>query len=152
MAYPAGMAVTFSTTLLKDDTLDATGIVVPAEVIEALGGSRRPAVHVTVAGYDYRSTVASMSGRFLIPFAQEHRAQTGLVPGQAIEVTLELDTTPRTVEVPADLAAALDAQPGAREAFDRLSYTNRKEHVRQVETAKAPETRERRIVRIVEGL
>ena len=146
------MAVTFSTTLLKDDTLDATGIVVPAEVVEALGGSRRPAVTVTLAGYTYRSTVASMGSQFLIPFAQEHRARTGLGPGQPIEVTLELDTTPRTVEVPADLAAALDAVPGSRAAFDRLSYTTRKEHVRQVETAKAAETRERRIVRIVEGL
>ena len=146
------MGITFPTTLLKDDTLDATGIVVPPEVITALGGSKRPAVTVTIGDYSYRSTVASMSGMFLIPFAQEHRARTGLVPGEAIEVTLELDTAPRTVEVPSDLAAALAARPGAREAFDRLSYSARKEHVRQVETAKAAETRARRIEKVVESL
>ncbi len=146
------MGVTFPTTLLKDDTLDATGIVVPPEVVGALGGSKRPAVTVTIGDYSYRSTVASMGGMFLIPFAQEHRVRTGLVPGEAIEVTLELDTAPRTVEVPPDLAAALDARPGARESFDRLSYSTRKEHVRQVETAKAAETRARRIDRILESL
>ena len=146
------MSRTFTTTLLKDDTLDATGIVVPDEVVERLGGSRRPAVVVTIGDYRYRSTVASMGGRFLIPFAREHRERTGIAPGQAIEVSLELDTTPRTVEVPADLTAALEARPGAREAFDRLSYSVRKEHVRQVETAKAAETRERRIARILDGL
>ena len=146
------MGVTFPTTLLKDDTLDATGIVVPPAVITALGGSKRPAVTVTIGDYSYRSTVASMGGMFLIPFAQEHRARTGLAPGEAIEVTLELDTAPRTVEVPPDLAAALDARPGAREVFDGLSYSARKEHVRQVETAKAAETRARRIERILESL
>lgn len=146
------MARTFTTTLLKDDTLDATGIVVPDEVVKGLGGSRRPPVVVTVEGYSYRSTVASMGGRYLLPFAREHRERSGIAPGQAIEVTLELDTSPRTVEVPADLAAALDARPGAREAFDRLSYTTRKEHVRQVETAKAAETRERRVARILDAL
>jgi len=146
------MGVTFRTTLLKDDTLDATGIVVPAEVVAALGGSKRPAVSVVIGDYTYRSTVASMGGMFLIPFAQEHRARTGLGPGAAIEVTLELDTAPRTVDVPADLAAALDARPGARDAFDRLSYSARKEHVRQVETAKAADTRSRRIERIIDAL
>ena len=69
-----------------------------------------------------------------------------------VEVTLELDTEPRTVDVPDDLAAALAAKPGAREAFDKLAPSARKEHVRQVETAKAQETRERRIAKIVAGL
>jgi hypothetical protein len=146
------MGVTFRTTLLKDDTLDATGIEVPPELVTALGGSKRPAVTVTIGDHSYRSTVAPYGGRYLIPFAKEHRAATGLGPGAPIEVTLELDTAPRTVEVPADLAAALDARPGAREAFDRLSYTVRKEHARQVETAKAAETRARRIERILDSL
>lgn len=146
------MPHTFRTALLKDDTLDATGIVVPPEVVEALGGTKRPAVTVTIGDYSYRSTVASMGGQYMLPFAKEHRERTGLGPGDALEVTLELDTAPRTVEAPADLAAALAARPGARDAFDRLSYSIRKEHVRQVESAKAPETRERRISRIIEGL
>lgn len=146
------MPHTFRTALLKDDTLDATGIVVPPEVVEALGGTKRPAVTVTIGDYSYRSTVASMGGQYMLPFAKEHRERTGLGPGDPLEVTLELDTAPRTVEVPADLAAALAARSGARDAFDRLSYSIRKEHVRQVESAKAPETRERRISRIIEGL
>ncbi|MFN8520806.1 MAG: YdeI/OmpD-associated family protein [Chloroflexota bacterium] len=146
------MGATFRTSLRKDDTLDATGIVVPPAAIEALGGSKRPAVTVTIGAYAYRSTVASMGGQYLIPFAKEHRERTGLGPGDEVEVTLELDTAPRIVDVPTDLAEALAARPGAREAFDRLSHTMRKEHVRQVETAKAAETRQRRIARIVEGL
>jgi hypothetical protein len=146
------MGVTFRTTLLKDDTLDATGIVAPPEVVTALGGSKRPAVTVTIGDYTYRSTVAPYGGSYLIPFAKVHREASGLGPGAAIEVTLELDTAPRTVDVPADLATALAAKPGAREAFDRLSFTTRKEHVRQVETAKAAETRARRIDRILESL
>jgi hypothetical protein len=148
----AVMGVTFRTTLLKDDTLDATGIEVPPEAVAALGGSKRPAVTVTIGDYRYRSTVAPYGGRYLIPFAKEHRQASGIEPGAPIEVTLELDTAPRTVEVPADLAAALAAKPGAREAFDRLSYTTRKEHVRSVETAKAAETRTRRIDRVLESL
>lgn len=146
------MARTFRTALIKDDTLDATGIEVPEEVVQGLGGSRRPAVVVTIEGYRYRSTVAPYGGRYLIPFAKEHRERSGLAPGQEVEVTLELDTAPRTVAVSAELAAALDAKPGAREAFDRLSYTTRKEHARQVETARAVETRERRIARILDSL
>ena len=146
------MSQTFTTTLLKDEGMDATGIEVPAEVVQALGGSRRPAVTVTIGDYSYRTTVAPYAGRNLIPFAKEHRERTGIGPGDTIEVTLELDTAPRTVEVPEDLAAALAARPGARDAFDRLSYTFRKEHVRSVETAKAAETRQRRLARIVEEL
>jgi hypothetical protein len=146
------MAVTFRTTLLKDDSLDATGIVVPDDAVQALGTSKRPAVTIDIDGYRYRSTVARMGGRYLIPFAQEHRRASGIEPGRTVEVTLELDTEPRTVEVPPDLAAALDSKPGVRDAFDRLAYSVRKEHVRQVESAKAPETRARRVERILEGL
>jgi hypothetical protein len=143
---------TFTATLLKDESMDATGIEVPVEVVQALGAGKRPAVTVTIGDYSYRTTVAPYAGRNLIPFAKEHRERSGISPGDAIEVTLELDTAPRTVEVPDDLAAALAARPGARDAFDRLSYTYRKEHVRSVESAKAAETRQRRIARIVEEL
>jgi uncharacterized protein YdeI (YjbR/CyaY-like superfamily) len=88
----------------------------------------------------------------MLPLSQEHRAAAGVEGGQTVEITLELDTQPRTVDVPDDLAAALAGRPGRRAAFDALSYTARKEHVRQVETAKAAETRQRRIDKIVAGL
>jgi hypothetical protein len=147
------MKETFRTTIQKAEGLNATGIRVPAEVVAALGAGKRPKVKVTLNGFTYRSTVAAYSGDvYMLPLNQEYRAAAGVEAGDEIEVTLELDTEPRTVEVPDDLAVALTAKPGAREAFDSLSYTMRKEHVRQVESAKAQETRTRRIAGIVEKL
>jgi len=146
------MAITFKTVLHKDDSLNATGIEVPADVITALNKGKKPPVKVTVNGFTYQSTVAVMGGAYMIPLSQERRAAAGVEAGEEIEVTLELDTEPRTVEVPDDLAAALAAKPGARQAFDKLAYSVRKEHVRQVESAKAAETRTRRITNIVEKL
>jgi hypothetical protein len=146
------MAITFKTVLHKDDSLNATGIEVPADVITALNKGKKPPVKVTVNGFTYQSTVAVMGGAYMIPLSQERRAAAGVEAGEEIEVTLELDTEPRTVEVPDDLATALAAKPGARQAFDKLSYSARKEHVRQVESAKAAETRTRRITSIVEKL
>jgi len=128
-----------------------TGIPVPPDVVEGLGGGKRAAVVVTVNGYTYRSTLAVMGGRHLIPFSSDKRAASGIGGGDAITVDLELDTAPRTVDVPADLASALSAA-GARAAFDALSPSARKAHVTSVETAKAAETRTRRIAAIVSAL
>jgi hypothetical protein len=145
------VVVTFRTSLKLDSDVNATGIIVPPDAIERLGGGRRPPVVITIGGYTYRSTVAVMGGVFMIPFSQEHRAKSGLAPGVEVDVTLELDHQPRTVEVPDDLAAALDSA-GRRERFDGLAYSVRKEHVRQVEDAKTPETRQRRIAKVLEKL
>ncbi|MCL4249907.1 MAG: YdeI/OmpD-associated family protein [Anaerolineae bacterium] len=146
------MKTTFTTTVVQEEGKNATGLRIPAEAIDALGGKKRPAVRVTLSGYTYRSTVAAYGDVFMLPLAQEHREAAGVKAGDQVEVTLELDTEPRTVEVPDDLAAALAARPGARAAFDALAYSARKEHVRQVETARAQETRERRIAKIVASL
>jgi hypothetical protein len=146
------MQATYTTIITKDDEKNATGIPVPAEVIAALGQGKRPKVIVTVGGHSYRSTVAAYGDVYMLPLSQEHRAAAGVEGGQTVEITLELDTQPRTVDVPDDLVAALAERPGRRAAFDALSYTARKEHVRQVETAKAAETRQRRIDKIVAGL
>ena len=129
-----------------------TGIEVPPDVIQGLGAGRKPPVVVTVNGYEYRSTVAVMGGRYLIPFSSDKRAATGIQGGDPIVVELEVDTAPRTVDVPDDLAAALDAAPGAREAWDRLSPSHKKAHVTAVESAKAAETRQRRIAKAIEAL
>lgn len=139
----------FETTLLQ--TGNNTGIEVPPEILDELGGGKRPAVNVTVNDYSYRSTVASMGGRYLISFSSDKRAATGLKGGDPIMVELTLDTAPRTVEVPADLAAAL-ADAGVREAFDALSPSNQKAHVTNVEGAKAEETRARRVAAVVAKL
>ncbi len=130
----------------------ATGIVVPPEVVEGLGAGRRPPVRVTIGTHSYRTTVASRGGRFLVPLSAEQRAGAGVAAGDEVDVDLVLDTEPREVEVPADLAAALDADPHVRSAFDALPYSHRKEHVRAVEEAKAAATRERRIAKAVEML
>lgn len=136
----------FATTLLR--TGNNTGIEVPPEIIEALGGGKTPAVSLSVNGYAYRSTVGVMGGKAMIPFSSAHRAASGLKGGEAITVEIERDTAPRTVEVPADFAAALDAA-GLRAAFDGLAPSHRKEHVRAIEEAKTPETRARRIDKAV---
>jgi hypothetical protein len=136
----------YETTMAQ--TGNNTGIPVPEEVVEALGGGKRAAVSVTVNGYAYRSTVGSMGGRYLIPFSSDKRKESGIAGGDPIVVDLELDTTPRDVEVPADLAAALDAA-GLRSAFDRLPPSHRKAHVTAVNEAKTAATRERRIAATV---
>jgi hypothetical protein len=129
-----------------------TGIEVPPEVVESFGAGKRPPVVVTVNGFEYRSTIAPMGGMFLIPFSSDKRAATGIRGGDPIVVDLELDTAPRTVDVPDDLAAALDATPGARDAWERLSPSHKKAHVTAIEGAKAAETRQRRIAKAIEAL
>ena len=146
------MKISYTTTITKQEGLNATGIPVPAEVIAALGVGKRPPVVVHIGGHRYRSTVAAYGDVYMLPLSQEHRAAAGVEAGETVEITLELDTQPRMVDVPDDLAAALVERPGLRAAFDALSYTARKEHVRQVITAKAAETRQRRIAKIVAGL
>jgi len=123
----------------------ATGLRVPDEVVEALGSGKRPAVWVTVAGHRYRSTVARMGGVYMLPLSAENREAAGVAAGDEVDVDIELDTEPREVDVPSDLAAALDADPEARAFFDTLSYSVKRWHVLSVEGAKTPETRQRRI-------
>jgi hypothetical protein len=144
--------VTFTTTVVKDDSSSATGLPVPAEAVAAMGKGKKPPVRVSLNDYTYRSTVAAYGDVFMLPLSAEHRRAAGVQAGDPVDVTIELDEAPRTVAVPDDLAAALAAQPGAAAAFERLSYTLRKEYVRQVESAKALETRARRIAGIVARL
>jgi hypothetical protein len=142
----------FRTVLLLARTT-ATGIEVPPEVVEALGSSRKPAVTVTLnGGHSYPSTVASMNGKFMVPVSAEHRAAAGIEAGQEVLVDLVVDTAPRVLVVPGDLAAALDAAPAARSAFDALSYSNRRRHTLAVDGAKAADTRARRITKVVDDL
>ena len=140
----------FQTTLFQAG--NNTGIEVPPELIEQLGGGKRPPVTVTVNGFRYPSTVAVMGGRFLIPFSSDKRQATGLAGGDAIEVELELDAAPRIVEPTPDLAEALAAEPAAAAAWEKLAPSARKAHVTAIEGAKAPETRARRIASAVQKL
>ncbi|WP_293240425.1 YdeI/OmpD-associated family protein [Mycolicibacterium sp.] len=142
--------VKFSTTMSQMG--NNTGIEVPAEVVAELGGGKRASVVVTVNGYEYRSTIASMGGKFLLPFSAERRKESGIAGGDAIAVELALDVAPRVVEVPDDLQVALDGSPTAAAAWHELSYSQRKAHVTAVCGAKAADTRARRIAGIVAKL
>ncbi len=146
------MKTTFITTVRQEPGMNATGLPVPPEAVAALGTSKKPPVKVSLNGYTYQSTVAVMDGAFMISLSAENRKAAGVEAGETVEVTLELETEPRTVDVPEDLAAALAEVPGATAIFDGLAYSKRKEHVRQVESAKAQATRERRIAGIVAKL
>ncbi len=141
--------INFHTTILQFG--NNTGIHVPDEVIEKLGGGKRPLVNVTVNDYRYRSAVATMEGKFMISFSSEHRNASGIQGGDEVDVKLALDLDPRSIDIPKDLEAALtDAKTLA--AFNKSAPSMKKEYVRQVESAKSPETRERRIAKIVEKL
>jgi hypothetical protein len=130
----------------------ATGIRVPEEVVTGLGSHRRPPVRVTVGAHSYRTTVAPMGGAYFVPLSAENRNLAGVAAGDQVDVDIELDTAPREVTVPAELAAALEREPGARQAFDALATSRRREHARQVETAKTEATRQRRIAKVLDEL
>jgi hypothetical protein len=130
----------------------ATGLQVPDDVVAELGSGKRPAVSVSIGGYTYRTTVASMGGRFMIPLSAENRTAAGVAAGDEVDVDIEVDTAPREVTVPDDLAAAIAGDAAARTTFDGLAYTHRKEWVRWVDDAKKAETRTARIAKTVDGL
>lgn len=128
------------------------GLEVPPAVVEALGGGARPPITITINGHSWRSRLAIMRGRHLIGFSNANRKAAGVATGDEVEVELELDTEPRVVVEPEDFTAALDADPAARAAYDALSDSRKREHVRAIESAKKPETRVRRIERAIAAL
>lgn len=130
----------------------ATGFRVPAEVVASLGSRKRPPVNVTIGDHTYRSTVAVYGDEFFLPLNAQNRAAAGVVAGQEVEVELNLDTEPRQISVPADLATALAAEPAAAAFFDQLSFSHQREYVQWIEEAKRPATRTRRVERAVEQL
>lgn len=129
----------------------ATGFQVPAEVVEGLGKGKRVPVTVTINGHAYRSTIAPSGGAYYLPLSAENRAGAGVAAGDEIEVEVALDEKPREIAVPDDLAAALEAA-GKRDAFDALSYSNKRRLVEPIEAAKAPETRQRRVAKVIADL
>jgi hypothetical protein len=125
---------------------------VPDEVVAALGSSKRPPVRATVNDHTYRSTVARMGGRFMLPVSAENRALAGVAAGDQVTVELEVDDAPREVVVPPDLAAALAGSDGASRFFATLSFSQRQWFVLGIEEAKTPETRQRRIDKAIARL
>lgn len=129
-----------------------TGIVVPEQVVMELGAGKRPPVVVTINGKSYRSSIAVMGGQSLISLSAANRDFVGVGAGDTLDVDLELDTQPRIVEVPEDLADAMAAEPAALEFYATQSYSAQRRYVEPLGEAKTPETRSRRIAKVVEDL
>ena len=130
----------------------AIGIEVPPAVVATLDSSKKPSVSVTLNGYTYRSTVAVMGGKFLIPVSKEVRSAAGVAGGDTLEVEVALDTAPRVLELPEDFALALSGDAAAKASFEGLSYSNRRRHTLSIEGAKTLETRARRVHKAIEDL
>jgi hypothetical protein len=141
---------TFDGTIVVNDGGGAW-VEVPGEVVAALGGGGRIPVQATFDGIAYRGSIASMSGCMALGILKSIRGELGKGAGDPVTVTLVRDAAERTVEVPADLAAALQ-EAGLRKAFDALSYSHRREQVNAINDAKKPETRVRRISKALEML
>ncbi|BDI22676.1 YdeI/OmpD-associated family protein [Herbiconiux sp. L3-i23] len=131
---------------------NTTGIEVPPEVVESFGAGKRVPVTATINGYSYRSTVAPYRGPYMLSLSAENRAGAGVAAGDEVEVDLELDTAPREVEVPPDLAAALADAPAAVDFFGSLSPSQKKAFTVWITEAKKPETRASRVATAVEML
>jgi hypothetical protein len=134
----------FRTTILQGGKT-ATGIRVPDEVMASLAAGKKPPVQVTINGHTYRSSVATIDGQPMVGVSADNRAAAGVAGGDQVEVDIELDTTPREVQVPPELAAALAMDPGAKQFFDSLSNSNKSWHTLAIAGAKTDETRQRRL-------
>jgi bifunctional DNA-binding transcriptional regulator/antitoxin component of YhaV-PrlF toxin-antitoxin module len=143
--------VEFDVELEGAEDMNATRIRIPFDVREAFGRARPP-VRGTVAGAPYRSTPAVYDEVWYLVVPRPLREAAGVAAGDVVHVVMEPDDEPREVEVPEDLARALHANPSARERFERLSFTHRKEYARWVAEAKREETRARRVAKTIEML
>ena len=130
----------------------AAGIEVPAEVVGALGSSKRPAVRVTINGHTYRSTVAVLGGRFMMGVSAEVRAAAGVAAGETVDVAMELDIAPREVAVPPTLKRELAGDAAARQRFEALSYSKKRLLVDPIANAKTDETRQRNLAKAMAQL
>lgn len=144
------MALTIETTIARHGPAAAIELT-DAQVVE-LGGGKRAPVLVTIDGQTARLRLAVMGGKNLIGLSKASRAELGVAIGDRVTACIDLDTAPREVPIPEDLAAALDADPQVRRTFDALPYTHRKEYARAVDDAKRADTRARRIEQTVAQL
>ena len=133
-------------------TLGERGVVVPGDPKEEFGGARAP-VAGTVNGTPFRGRLMVYGGVTYLGFRKEIRdAAGGIGEGDEVEIEIERDDAPREVEVPEALAGALAADPVAREVFEGLAFTHRKEYASWIAEAKKEETRDRRVARTIEML
>jgi hypothetical protein len=129
---------------------NTTGFRVPDEFVAELGGGGRPKIVATVNGYQWRSSIARMGGEYWLGVSAANRSGAGVKAGDVLDVDVVLDTGVREVEMPADLARALAADPAAQAFWDKLSFSHQRYHVDQIAGAKTDATRERRVAKAVQ--
>ena len=137
----------FTTVLKGAEGIDTAAIIFPFDVKEVFGKARVP-IKGKINKVPFRSTIVRMYGEYMVVVNKSMRDATKKKAGDKVLVEVEEDTQRRTVSVPPDLVAALKSAKLV-EAFNSLSYTYRKEHVRSIEEAKRPETRKSRLGKII---
>ena len=141
--------MTYSTVVIPDG--NHASIAIPDTILAELGGNRRAALRVTINGHTYESTATAVNGECRVVFPSANRAAAGAAGGDTVEVTLELITGYREVELHPEFAKALD-EAGLRAGFDELAYSHRKEYARAIAEAKADKTRQRRIASAIDAI
>ena len=128
-------------------------IDVPPELIAGLGGLKQMRVVGTIDGHPFRSsTMPAGGGRLCIGIHRATRAAAGVDVGSEVEIQVSRDDSPRTLELAPELESAFVAEPALRTAFDRLSFSRRRDLAAPVAEAKRPETRAARLARTVSAL
>lgn len=143
------MKFTSQLTVVENDN---AGIPVPEEIVTALGGGNHPKVSLTLNGYTYRSSIAKMGDGFWIPASKARRAEGKLQVDEPYDIEIELDTAPREVKIPEELANHLATDPAAKSAWDAMSYSVQLRTVTPILNAKKPETRQRNVDKVIAQL
>ena len=141
------MAVTYSTLVIPER--NHASLAIPDEVLRELGANRRAPLSITVNGHTYQSTATGVDGECRVVFPSKERLAARVSGGDTVDVTLELITGHREVELHPELDVALRTA-GLRDFFELLAYSHRKEYARAVAEAKADETRHRRIAAAID--
>ncbi|MFN3650884.1 MAG: YdeI/OmpD-associated family protein [Armatimonadota bacterium] len=124
---------------------------IPFSVEAEFGSKARVPVRGTMNGFPFRNSVFPKGdGTHQMMVCKEIQLGAGARAGDTVRVVMEIDTDPRVVEAPEDLAAALAENEDAAAAWDRLAPSHKKEYVRWIEEAKKPETRANRIAKMIE--
>jgi len=138
-----------------DATVEPRGaghlVRLPFDPKKTFGRVRAPVV-VRVNDHSFRTTTMRYGSTDFIGLNREVRDATGLSAGDRALFELSLDAEPREVEMPAELSAALERDLAARDVFDALSYTHRREYARWIADARRDATRTRRVAQALELL
>ncbi|CAJ36210.1 YdeI/OmpD-associated family protein [Methanocella arvoryzae] len=142
----------FEAILVKDDDSGGAGVKIPFDVQQAFGRKGQVKVRCTIDGVEYRGSIHPYGGVYYLGVVKKIREAIGKEPGDSVHITMDVDDAPRVVDMPEDLARALSGCEMARSAFEKLSYTHKREYIEWITEAKKEETRARRIAKTIEKL